>query len=695
MNPSFPSSVRRAIRSIHTHGVARDAPREERSLGVTSAPPDSVRGRAEDAEASGAEVPGVLLSHPPGVYLRSPRLRALPEGGAELVVLAWRIGEGEARWAWRLDGAGRPVSGPEVLDPVPRPEGMEGLGEGWPPEPIARAEEDDVARAGAWQVEVRRQRGVSTVWVLLPDGRQVPVWRAAATAAAPALAPVPGGCWVAFHHDLREVDGERDLPKWVALRFVEERLGKVHEPAAGLPPDLDRDGTGEEQSFEFPSLVVGPGGAVGVLGRGSHRFWWQVISGAGWSRRRPLDAPGWGCRGRRATAALLARGDLLVAMRVREGIRLCMLPVPRGEVPALRGAVVAPASRARPPGRLRVEPPPGEELAPEPWRTLFGDVHQHSAHSDGLGTADEPYERARWAYGDDFCVLSDHESFLGKRTAPGEWRRLQRVAERHHAPAEGFLTIFAYEWTGRRFPGPGHKVVYLPEPGLPIVSRDEVSEGRELLERVAALGGFAVPHHVGWTGADAAAHDERLQPVWELCSCHGCYEHAEHPLGQRGALRDQLVVPMLRAGLRFGFVAGSDGHGLLWHHGVCRKRDAHRTGLTAVLLTEPSRRGWFEAVRARRCYATSGAKIRLWAEVGGLPMGALLPGAGQVRLRARVRGTGPIARLEVVGPSGVLAWAPGQGVEAALDADVVGPWVYVRAVQRDGEYAWASPFFWG
>ncbi len=365
-------------------------------------------------------------------------------------------------------------------------------------------------------------------------------------------------------------------------------------------------------------------------------------------------------------------------------------------MPPLRAAEVTPAAPgATPAGRLRVEPPPEADPAGEAgWLTVYGDVHQHSAHSDGLGTADEPYERARWAYGDDFCVLSDHESFLGKRTGPGEWRRLQRAAERHHDGPEGLLTLFAYEWTGRAFPGPGHKVVYLPRPGLPVVSRDEVPEGRALLERVAALGGFAVPHHVGWTGADAEAHDERLQPVWELCSCHGCYESAEHPLGQRGELRDQLVLPMLRRGLRFGFVAGSDGHGLLWHHGVARKRDAHRTGLTGVLVRERSRQALFDAIRRRRCFATSGAKMRLWAAVGSAPMGSTLQGAGRVVLRAHVVGTAPVARLEAVGPSGVVASVTPAGREAKLQAQVTGPWVYVRAVQADGEHAWASPFFW-
>jgi hypothetical protein len=103
--------------------------------------------------------------------------------------------------------------------------------------------------------------------------------------------------------------------------------------------------------------------------------------------------------------------------------------------------------------------------------TLFGDIHQHSAHSDGCGAAAEPYLRARHVYGDDFAALSDHESFLGKRIGPGEWSLLRAVADRFDEPGS-FVALHAYEWTGRMHPGPGHKVVYPVSPAHRVVSRD-------------------------------------------------------------------------------------------------------------------------------------------------------------------------------------------------------------------------------
>ncbi|MBC7172802.1 MAG: CehA/McbA family metallohydrolase, partial [Polyangiaceae bacterium] len=326
------------------------------------------------------------------------------------------------------------------------------------------------------------------------------------------------------------------------------------------------------------------------------------------------------------------------------------------------------------------------------FQTFFGDIQQHSAHSDGIGSADEPYLRARHRYGDDFVALTDHESFLGKRTGPGEWEYLQAVADRHDAPGE-FATLIAYEWTGKMYPGPGHKCVYFPRRGMPLVSRDDVPRGKDLVERIKALGGIASPHHIGWTGCDEEGHDPAGQPVWEICSCHGCYEHANHPLGQRGEHVDQLVDAMLKKGHRFGFTAASDSHGLLYHHGECRKRDPFRTGLTAVQARELSREAVFDALRARRCYATSGAKIFLDVTVNGEPMGSELRGGGSLDVEVRAVGESTLDRIEIMGPGGVLHTAYAEGDEVSLSTVVSAPFVYARVIQRDGEMAWSSPVF--
>jgi len=615
-------------------------------------------------------------------YLRSPALRIV-DGRMVLTLIAWE-GETERLLRYALDEDGAPLE-----PPIP----------GEDRACIVTLDPRDDSEATSSSVELEAIDGGSRVFVdhhdgtsivrLERNGASIDVYRARGIAVAPAVAEAPTGTWVAFHTDVREDTGEPDIAKWIVLRFV-DAAGAVFEPTAEMT-DRDRDREGEQQSFEMPALVVGSDGALAIFGRGSHDFHRQDLNASGFSHRISLSDGQWGSRGRRIAARARADGRIVCARRDKPGIVIEVLDPVVGGAPSLRpveiDANAANAANVVPEGR------PTHELA-ERWglRTYFGDIQQHSAHSDGIGTADEAYLRARYRYDDDFVALTDHESFLGKRTGPGEWEFLQDVADRYDDPGH-FATLLAYEWTGARYPGPGHKCVYVPKRGLPLLSRDVLPNGPLLVEALGPQGGLASPHHIGWTGCDEEAHDEVVTPVWEICSCHGCYEYADHPLGQRGDHRDQLVDVMLRKGHRFGFSASSDSHGLLWHHGEARKRDPYRTGLTAVQAESLDRASILDALASRRCYATSGVKIALDVAVNGAPMGSFLDTDGPLDVEARCIGASDVERIDFVGPDGVLATFAATGREASARAVVDAPFVYVRVVQRDGEMAWASPVF--
>ncbi|MEM7437425.1 MAG: CehA/McbA family metallohydrolase [Myxococcota bacterium] len=611
-------------------------------------------------------------------YLRSPRLEAVAGGRALLYVLAWS-GDEEFVLRFTLDADGSVEGEPVATDHA-------SAIMGWAPEgprPTADSRAELQGEHGGWRVSVSHEAGRSRVSVNPPSGGEFVVWSATGIAAAPCIASAPGGAWVAFHHDVREDTGVPDVAKWVALRYVDME-GGVFEPTANMI-GRDRDLDGEEQGYEFPSLVVGEDGAVDLFGRGSHNFYRQRLNASGYSEREAIDDGVWGCRGKRVSAVRVDDGGVLTARRGRKGIVIERFDAPAGGAPALAPAEVEiqAGALASDPGSVWSGP-----------RVYFGDIQQHSAHSDGVGTADETYLRARYRYGDDFAALTDHESFLGKRIGPGEWAYLQAVTEHHDEPGE-FATIVAYEWTGKAYPGPGHKCVYLPGPGFPIVSRDDVPVGGELVARIREQGAVTGPHHIGWTGADVSGHEPVGQPVWEICSCHGCYEEPGNALGYRGELEGQFAKPLLDQGLRFGFMANSDSHGLLWHHGECRKRDPFRTGLTAVLATELTREAVLEAIRLRRCYATSGAKILLDVRVGTQPMGSEVEAVGPAEVQARAVGTTDIELIEFVTPEGVVASeAPGSR-SVTLVQTVDASYVYCRVTQADGEMAWSSPVFFG
>ncbi len=630
----------------------------------------------------------MLLEQRADRYLRWPRFAPGPSG-LELHLLGWEPGEGERHLSFSVDLAGERLS---PLRAGPLEEAIVGFAPGRPPTPTQDAVlASEWAVSGDWSVRIERPGGRSLVFVRTPSGRDVRVWESNATAAAPAVAEAVGGAWVGFHHNLREDDGRIDLAKWITVRFV-SCSGEVFEPCRPMR-DRDRDLVGEEQSFEFPALSVSPSGSLTLIGRGAHTIFAQTLSGEGWSRRRPLDDGQWGCRGHHLDLWCVDEGTMLAAWRAKRGVEVVRMDTAPAGAPDLKAATVLAEGWVEPPPVLRR----GQDPARRSGRvTLFGDIQQHSAHSDGLGAAVEPYLRARHVYADDFCALTDHESFLGKRTSPGEWSFLQQVAQRFDEDG-AFSTLVAYEWTGRRYPGPGHKCVYLPGPGFPIVSRDDVPDGADLVQRIKAQGAITGPHHTGWTGADLEGHDPEGQPFFEICSCHGCYEHPDHPLGARGDLEDQLIDAALARGLRFGFIANSDSHGLLWHHGEARKRDPFRTGLTAVQAEARTRSAIFEALRQRRCYATSGVPILLDFVVGEAPMGSAIELRPDAEAVVRVVGTAPIRRVELVSDQGccaVVSPDDGRGeVELRWRLSKSLRYLYARVTQADEEMAWSSPVF--
>ena len=127
--------------------------------------------------------------------------------------------------------------------------------------------------------------------------------------------------------------------------------------------------------------------------------------------------------------------------------------------------------------------------------------------------------------------------------------------------------------------------------------------------------------------------------------------------------------------------------------------DSHRSGLTAVFASGVSLDGVLDALKRRRCYATSGAKIGLWFEIDGRPMGEELVISASVQFRVVVTGTQPIASLVLVTNGGAEIALAAEGKEVSINGSLPPPlegdWCYyfVRVAQSDGEVAWSSPIW--
>jgi hypothetical protein len=148
----------------------------------------------------------------------------------------------------------------------------------------------------------------------------------------------------------------------------------------------------------------------------------------------------------------------------------------------------------------------------------------------------------------------------------------------------------------------------------------------------------------------------------------------------------------LRAGFRLGVVGVSDDHHL------DRSPAGVGTGLTGCDVPALTQADLLAALRARRCYGTSGERIILDLRVNGTPMGGEIaaPLGTTVTVEVAVMGTDTPTAVEILRNGTVVATrtdCPGLGCPFTAPVEIVDrhTFVYARVQQAGGERAWSSP----
>ncbi len=335
---------------------------------------------------------------------------------------------------------------------------------------------------------------------------------------------------------------------------------------------------------------------------------------------------------------------------------------------------------------------------------FWGDLHGHSAFSDGTGTPEAYFRYARDTAGLDVVALTDHDHLGVQRLdeSPGRWQTIRAHTQSFHQPHR-FVTLLGFEWTNWVY---GHRhVLYFDDRGDVFSAMNPSFETPQLLWgalRSSGASALTFAHHSagGPIATDwSIPPDPQFEPVTEVVSIHGSSESPDAPTVIKNSVAGNFVRDALDRGYRLGFVGSGDTHD--GHPGVTQVGYASG-GLAAIAATRLTRDGVLEALRARRVYATSGQRIVLRAQLNGRPMGSSFDlGAAKRetgRLRVSAFGTAPIVRIDLVGSSGVIESIAGSdGEELQFQRPGIemraGDYLYVRVVQDDGATAWSSPFF--
>ena len=294
-------------------------------------------------------------------------------------------------------------------------------------------------------------------------------------------------------------------------------------------------------------------------------------------------------------------------------------------------------------------------------RRYWGDLHAQSDATVGVGTEIEYFTFAR-----DFARV-DFASHQGNdfQVDDDDWKRLNDTVRLFHE--NGHFVVFpGFEWSANSSAGGDRNVFYLEEDlpiirnshwQIPHVPENEVTPAHpanvffERLKRHVPHSKVILGSHVGGRWANVKAYfDPDAHNLVEIASCWGVFEW--------------ILFDALDAGHIVGVMCNSDGHkGRPGAEGPGAGEFGISGGLTCVLADDLSRASVWEALQARRCYGTTGARIVLELHADGSPMGSVL--SHDSSLHAHAIGTSPCRPSRMASSAKYPAAASGYGEPAA------------------------------
>jgi hypothetical protein len=310
-------------------------------------------------------------------------------------------------------------------------------------------------------------------------------------------------------------------------------------------------------------------------------------------------------------------------------------------------------------------------LFPGPW-LVHADLHNHTTLSDGSGEPADAFASMR-AAGLDVAAITDHSRWasvaLGLVAMPGNagidrfgWETARHLADAADDPGE-FVALRGFEWSSALY---GHANVWrtarftdpLRSGGVLMTPfwRWLEHRGKE------GLAGF---NHAGSTALRFGHFRHRPAVAERVVSFEIFNKTDEHLLLGTDRGRPSPLVQCLDAGWKVGLLGVTDEHGANWGQ-------PEGKGRAGLYVRELTRAGVYEALAARRFFASRVKGLRLDAALNGVRMGGSVPHQG-----GPARVTLDLDRAGWTGRQlGVQVLRPGPGLPtlaACVDVRVPGP----------------------
>jgi len=325
----------------------------------------------------------------------------------------------------------------------------------------------------------------------------------------------------------------------------------------------------------------------------------------------------------------------------------------------------------------------------------WGDLHTHSELSfDATCSIDSLYHFAITNSKLDFVLASDHDI----QSNETDWNRSKLKANEYYDPGE-FVTFLGYEWTGQAGTSGGHRIVIYPENDASRFSFSSPNYNtlEKLTVHVQNSGGLLLIAH-----PDAIAHanigiirNDVQVGIEVVGSGFRRFEYFGNERAHPSQVPDKSVRDALNNGHTLGLMGVSDSH-------QCRPGTG---GLTAVLSKELTRESVFKAIKNRKVFATTGARIKVRFYSENLDMGDVYyfsPGEIPMfppKLNFEIEGTSKLSNVQIIKNSKIV-YNSGEinsnnYQSSYLDETTINhnTYFYLKVTQSDNHIAWSSPIF--
>ena len=261
------------------------------------------------------------------------------------------------------------------------------------------------------------------------------------------------------------------------------------------------------------------------------------------------------------------------------------------------------------------------------YRLYWGDLHVHTTHGNcnpkSVRDPEFAYLYARDVSFLDFIALTDHIRGLDKE----RWGIQQKLIHEYYRAGK-FVPFLGFESSHATGYGGDNNVYFAGNEGDYFIPEGEGASGNRPKVPIEDLWNFmdsqnlehmTIPHHTGrpdkYRSWNEGRYSIQHEPLFEIYSCFGssekklsCFPHANGGTDQPAYFQDAIV-----RGCKFGVFASSDDHTTLPGAEVRQRIPFAKSssmlkfqkGLAAVYAKDLSRQSLWEALKSRRCYATT------------------------------------------------------------------------------------------